>query len=46
VWDVTNVETANGSLLQLWTYGGGSNQQWIPLSLVNGQYKFFEAGSG
>ena len=31
VLDVANVGTANGSLLQLWTYGGGSNQQWTPV---------------
>jgi endoglucanase len=46
VWDVTNVGTADGSLLQLWTYGGGSNQQWTPVSLGNGYYKFIGVGSG
>jgi endoglucanase len=46
VWDVTNVGTADGSLLQLWTYGGGSNQQWTPVSLGNGYYKFVGVGSG
>ena len=45
-WDVTNVGTADGSLLQLWTYGGGSNQQWTPVSLGNGYYKFVGVGSG
>jgi hypothetical protein len=46
VWDVTNVGTADGSLLQLWTYGGGSNQQWTPVSLGNGYYKLVGVGSG
>jgi endoglucanase len=46
VWDVTNVGTADGNLLQLWTYGGGSNQQWTPVSLGNGYYKFVGVGSG
>ena len=46
VWDVANVGTADGSLLQLWTYGGGSNQQWTPVSLGNGYYKFVGVGSG
>jgi endoglucanase len=46
VWDITNVGTADGSLLQLWTYGGGSNQQWTPVSLGNGYYKFVGVGSG
>jgi aryl-phospho-beta-D-glucosidase BglC (GH1 family) len=46
VWDVTNVGTADGSLLQLWSYGGGSNQQWTPVSLGNGYYKFVGVGSG
>jgi endoglucanase len=46
VWDVTNVGTADGSLLQLWAYGGGSNQQWTPVSLGNGYYKLVGVGSG
>jgi hypothetical protein len=29
-WDVTNVSTADGGLVQLWTYGGGANQQGRP----------------
>jgi aryl-phospho-beta-D-glucosidase BglC (GH1 family) len=46
VLDITNAGTANGSLLQLWTYGGGSNQQWTPVALGNGYYKFVGVGSG
>jgi hypothetical protein len=46
VWDVTNRGTVNGSLLQLWSYGGGTNQQWMPVSLGNRLYKFVGVGSG
>ena len=46
VWDVTNLGAANGSLLQLWSYGGGQNQQWMPVSVGNGFYKFVGVSSG
>ncbi len=46
VWDVTNRGTANGSPIQLWTYGAGANQQWMAISLGNGYYKFVSAASG
>ncbi len=45
-WNVINNGTGNGSLMQLWTYGGGSNEQWMPVSLGNNQYKFVGVGSG
>jgi hypothetical protein len=45
VWDVTNRGTGNGSLLRLWSYGGGNNQQWRAVSLGNGNYKFVGVGS-
>ena len=38
--------TRNGSLIQLWSYGGGDNQQWMPVSVGNGQYKLVGVGSG
>jgi hypothetical protein len=44
--DVTDQGTANGSLIQLWSYGGGDNQQWMPVSVGNGQYKLVGVGSG
>jgi aryl-phospho-beta-D-glucosidase BglC (GH1 family) len=44
--DVTGQGTANGSLIQLWTYGGGSNQQWMPVAVGNGEYKLVGVGSG
>jgi beta-glucanase (GH16 family) len=48
VWDVTGGPgaTGNGALIQLWGYGGGTNQQWMPVSLGNGSYKFVARNSG
>jgi hypothetical protein len=42
VWDVTGGAwaTANQIDIQLWAYAGGTNQQWMPVSLGNGAYKF------
>jgi endoglucanase len=45
-WNVTNNGTGDGSLIQTWTYGGGSNEQWMPVSLGNGYYKVVGVGSG
>src|SRR5579859_7484009 len=45
-WDVTNVSTANGALIQLWAYGGGTNQQWQPVSEGSGYYHFVNRNSG
>ncbi|WUH93784.1 RICIN domain-containing protein [Streptomyces sp. NBC_00433] len=28
----------NGAKIQLWAYGGGSNQQWKPVAAANGTY--------
>ena len=44
--DVTNRGTANGSLIQLWAYGGGTNQQWMPVSVASGLYKLVNVASG
>lgn len=40
VIDVSNIARENGSKLHLWTYVGGGNQQWRPVSLGNGYFKF------
>jgi ricin-type beta-trefoil lectin protein len=47
VWDVTGGpwKTADGVQVQLWTYGGGTNQQWMPVSLGNGAWKFIVRSS-
>jgi len=47
VWDVSGGPwaTANGVHIQLWTYGGDTNQQWMPVSLGNGAYKFVARNS-
>ena len=46
--DVTGGPAAvgNGTPIQIWTYGGGTNQQWKPLDLGNGQYAFVAQHSG
>jgi beta-glucanase (GH16 family) len=49
-WDVTGGAgaTANSVKVQLWSFGGsgGLNQQWLPVSLGNGFYKFVARHSG
>ena len=44
--DVTNVSTADNAPIQLWTYGGGNNQQWQPVSEGGGYYHFVNRHSG
>jgi glucosylceramidase len=41
-WDVTGGAgaTGNGVPIQLWTYGGGTNQQWLPVQHADGSYSF------
>jgi hypothetical protein len=37
--------TANQVGIQLWDYAGATNQQWMPVSLGNGAYKFVARNS-
>jgi glucosylceramidase len=48
VWDLTGgpSATADGVKIQLWAYGGGTNQQWQQVSLGNGYYEFVARNSG
>ena len=46
VWDVANVSTADNGVIHLWTYGGGANQQWTPISEGSGYYHFVNVNSG
>ena len=46
VWDVANVSTADGGVIHLWTYGGGDNQQWLPVEESGGSYHFVSRLSG
>ena len=48
VWDVTGGPgaTSPGTKVQTWSYGGGTNQQWQPVSLGGGWYKFVVLNSG
>jgi hypothetical protein len=47
VWEVAggpNV-TASQVAIELWSYGGGTNQQWMPVSVGNGAYQFIARNS-
>ena len=44
--DVTGVSTADSAPIQTWTYGGGNNQQWTPVSEGNGYYHLVNRNSG
>ncbi|ADJ43110.1 hypothetical protein AMES_1288 [Amycolatopsis mediterranei S699] len=46
VIDVTDVSTADNAGLQLWSYSGGGNQQWQPVSEGGGYYHFVARHSG
>ncbi|MBY8878780.1 RICIN domain-containing protein [Streptomyces sp. PLK6-54] len=46
VWDETGVSTADGALTQLWLYGGGLNQQWLPVAESSGAFHFVNRNSG
>ena len=46
VIDVTGVSTADNAPLQLWAYGGGQNQQWLPVKESTGRYHFAARHSG
>ncbi|MFJ4923865.1 RICIN domain-containing protein [Streptomyces sp. NPDC088725] len=46
VWDVKDVSTADNAPIQLWLYGGGSNQQWQPVEEADGAYHFVNGLSG
>ncbi|MGW7199986.1 ThuA domain-containing protein [Streptomyces chryseus] len=46
VVDVTGVSAADNAPLQLWSYGGGGNQQWLPVREPSGRYHFTARHSG
>ncbi len=46
VIDVTGVSTADSAPLQLWSYSGGQNQQWLPVKESTGRYHFTARHSG
>src|SRR5580692_1330719 len=45
-WNVVNEGTTNGSLMQIWAYAGNSNEEFEPVSLGSGYYKFVGEGNG
>jgi hypothetical protein len=44
--DVTNVSTADSAPVQLWAYGNGLNQQWLPVEESDGAYHLVNRHSG
>jgi Trehalose utilisation/Ricin-type beta-trefoil lectin domain len=44
--DITDRSLADGAKIQLWAYGGSTNQQWLPVSEGNGYYHFVSRASG
>ncbi|WP_405059423.1 RICIN domain-containing protein [Kribbella sp. NBC_01505] len=46
VVDVSNVSTADNALVHLWAYGGGNNQQWLPVEEADGAYHLVNRNSG
>ena len=45
-WNVVNSGTSSGTDMQLWTYGGGLNEQFEPALLSSGYYEFIDRNSG
>ena len=48
VWDVDGGAgaTGDGARVHLWSYVGGTNQQWQPVALGGGLYRFVARHSG
>lgn len=46
VVDVADVSTSDSAPVHLWTYGGGANQQWLPVDEGGGAYRFVNRNSG
>src|ERR1700728_344220 len=45
-WNVVGNGTTSGSLMQIWSYAGNSNEEFEAVSLGNGYYEFVGEGSG
>ncbi|TVZ96374.1 RICIN domain-containing protein [Streptomyces sp. BK340] len=46
VVDVADVSTADNAQVHLWSYGGGANQQWLPVDDGGGAFHLVNRGSG
>ncbi|MFK4105329.1 RICIN domain-containing protein [Streptomyces sp. NPDC019531] len=46
VVDVADVSNADNAPVHLWSYGGGANQQWLPVDEGGGAYHFVNRNSG
>jgi hypothetical protein len=44
-WDVSNRSTADNAGIQLWAYGGGTNQQWQAVQETGGYWHFVNMSS-
>ncbi|NYF91540.1 RICIN domain-containing protein [Tunturiibacter empetritectus] len=45
-WNVYDSGTAPGTNMQLWTYSGTNNEQFMPVLLSNGYYELIDKNSG
>jgi hypothetical protein len=45
-WQATGKGTSNGTPIELWTYAGAAHQQWKPVHVGNGAFKFVGKASG
>ncbi|CAO0831531.1 RICIN domain-containing protein OS=Streptomyces microflavus OX=1919 GN=G3I39_05485 PE=4 SV=1 [Streptomyces microflavus] len=43
---MTNASTADAAPVQLWSYSGGANQQWLPVEEPGGAFHFVNRNSG
>ncbi|MEW2258852.1 RICIN domain-containing protein [Streptomyces sp. NPDC047869] len=46
VVDVSDISTADNAPVHLWSYGGGANQQWLPVDDGGGAFHFVSRNSG
>ncbi|MGW0657136.1 RICIN domain-containing protein, partial [Streptomyces umbrinus] len=46
VVDVADTSVADNAPVHLWAYGGGTNQQWLPVDEGGGAYHFVNRNSG
>ncbi|MEU6251229.1 RICIN domain-containing protein [Streptomyces sp. NPDC047043] len=46
VVDVADLSTADNAQVHLWSYGGGANQQWLPVDDGGGAFHFVNRNSG
>ncbi|WP_072686858.1 RICIN domain-containing protein [Rhodococcus marinonascens] len=45
-WDIVDVSKDDGAAVQLWSYSGGANQQWLPVEEFGGAFHLVNRNSG